>query len=60
MPRACTWLIYLALENAVDDFWAGHARTSSPHHGRLNCSREQLIPISGAQWRAMAHAQPRR
>lgn len=23
-PRACTWLIRLALEHAVDDFWAAH------------------------------------
>lgn len=23
-PRACTWLIRLALEHAVDDFWTAH------------------------------------
>lgn len=23
-PRACTWLIRLALEHTLDDFWAGH------------------------------------
>ncbi len=23
-PRACTWLIRLALEHAIDDFWAAH------------------------------------
>jgi len=23
-PRACTWLIRLALEHALDDYWAAH------------------------------------
>jgi hypothetical protein len=23
-PRTCTWLIRLALERGLDDFWAGH------------------------------------
>lgn len=40
-PRACTWLIRLALEHALDDFWAAHR----PDVTEIN-RRAQLIALT--------------
>lgn len=40
-PRACVWLIRLALEHALDDFWAVH----SPAVGTAT-RRAQLLTLS--------------
>lgn len=61
-PRACTWLIRLALEHAIDDFWAEHR----PDVAEIN-RRAQLIaltrtvdPVLGRQvtelWHALSRA----
>jgi hypothetical protein len=41
-PRACTWLIRLALEHGLDDFWATH----NPHVGKVTSRRAQLLALS--------------
>jgi hypothetical protein len=41
-PRTCTWLIRLALEHGLDDFWATH----NPGVGAVTSRRAQLLALS--------------
>jgi hypothetical protein len=41
-PRACTWLIRLAFEHSVDDFWKSH----SPAIAAVRSRRAQLLTLS--------------
>lgn len=41
-PRACVWLIRLALEHGLDDFWTTH----QPAVGQVNSRRAQLLTLS--------------
>lgn len=62
-PRACTWLIRLAFEHGLDDFWAAH----NPAVGTLRNRRAQLLLLtrtidaglghrSTALWHALSRA----
>jgi hypothetical protein len=41
-PRACTWLIRLALEHSLDDFWAAQ----NPAMSEVNSRRAQLLTLT--------------
>jgi hypothetical protein len=41
-PRACTWLIRLALEHALDDYWAQRR----PEIRKVSSRRAQLLVLS--------------
>lgn len=49
-PRACVWLIRLALERALDDFWATHA----PAVGTAS-RRAQLLTLTRAVDEDLGH-----
>lgn len=41
-PRACTWLVRLALEHGLDDFWAAH----NPAMAQVGSRRAQLLTLT--------------
>ncbi|SFN48876.1 hypothetical protein SAMN05216207_101548 [Pseudonocardia ammonioxydans] len=41
-PRTCTWLVRLALEHGLDDFWAAH----NPAMAAVRSRRAQLLTLS--------------
>lgn len=61
-PRACTWLIRLALEHALDDFWAAHrpAITAANRRAQLIALTRTVDPDLGRQatelWHALSRA----